>query len=96
MTLYDSLSTLDTPANASLWSATSLESGVSTASGSGGSATGECTEMIAGLMGVPLGCDLPHGHAGKHHDSTGATWWAGWQRRRWIGRVLIALGERLS
>lgn len=58
---------------------------------------GRCTEVMAEVLGTPLGCTLSHGHTGQHHDSfTGAYWWPGWQRRSWLGRTLIALGERLS
>lgn len=40
--------------------------------------TGRCTEVMAGVLGHSLGCVLPHGHAGQHHDATtGAHWFVG-------------------
>jgi hypothetical protein len=52
--------------------------------------TGRCTEVMTAL-GHPLGCTLPHGHQGQHHDhATGAHWHEGsdrswrnvWRRQR--------------
>jgi hypothetical protein len=38
---------------------------------------GRCTWVMPVMFGQPLGCTLPHGHLGQHHDSTtGAHWGA--------------------